>query len=77
MATKTEPFVSDGTTTRSLALAIGNVVRTDGDHNTAIPALTLHRRTGPSCCQPALIPRLAPLIQQEVTLDQVGHQRPL
>ena len=40
--------MSDGTTTRSLALAIGNVVRTDGDHHTAIPALTLHRRSGPT-----------------------------
>ena len=47
MSKQTEPYVS-GATIRSLALAIGNVARTDGDHNTAIPALTLHRRSGPT-----------------------------
>jgi AraC-like DNA-binding protein len=47
MSKQTEPYVS-GTTIRSLALAIGTVARTDGDHNTAIPALTLHRRTAPT-----------------------------
>ena len=48
MSKQTEPLVSDGMTIRALALAIGNVVRTDGDHNTAIPALTLHRRREPT-----------------------------
>jgi hypothetical protein len=31
-----------------LARAIGSLVQTDGDHNTGIPALTLHRRSGPT-----------------------------
>src|SRR3954466_2916485 len=48
MRKHTGPYTSDGTTTRALARAIGNVVQTDGDHNTGIPALTLHRRSGPT-----------------------------
>src|SRR5881392_731682 len=48
MPKHTGPYTSDGTTTRALARAIGCLVQTDGDHNTAIPALTLHRRSAPS-----------------------------
>jgi AraC-like DNA-binding protein len=48
MSKQTEPYTFDRPTIRALAHAIGNVVRTDGDHNTAVQALTLHRRTGPT-----------------------------
>jgi AraC-like DNA-binding protein len=34
--------------TTALARGIGRFARTDGDHNTAIPALTLHRRRAPT-----------------------------
>ena len=45
---KTGPYPSDRTTIGALARAIGSLVQTDGDHNTGIPALTLHRRSGPT-----------------------------
>jgi AraC-like DNA-binding protein len=48
MSKHTGPSTSDGTTIRALARAIGSLVQTDGDHNTSIPALTLHRRSGPT-----------------------------
>src|SRR5712691_2868343 len=48
MSKQTGPYTSDGTTIRALARAIGSLVQTDGDHNTNIPALTLHRRSGPT-----------------------------
>src|SRR2546427_9066750 len=48
MSKQTGPYTSDGATTRALARAIGSLVQTDGDHNTSIPALTLHRRSGPT-----------------------------
>ncbi len=32
----------------ALARAIAQVAQTDGDHNTTIPALTLHRRSSPT-----------------------------
>src|SRR3954469_9560598 len=48
MSRQTGPSSSEGTTIGALARAIGNVVQTDGDHNTGIPALTLHRRSGPT-----------------------------
>jgi AraC-like DNA-binding protein len=48
MSRQTGPSPSEGTTIGALARAIGNVVQTDGDHNTGIPALTLHRRSGPT-----------------------------
>ena len=48
MSKRTGPYVSDGPTIRALARAIGSLVQTDGDHNTVIPALTLHRRSGPT-----------------------------
>ena len=48
MPRQTGPSPSEGTTIGALARAIGNVVQTDGDHNTGIPALTLHRRSGPT-----------------------------
>jgi hypothetical protein len=51
MSKQTGPYTSDGTTIRALARAIGSLVQTDGDHNTSIPALTLHRgRDQPSPC---------------------------
>jgi AraC-like DNA-binding protein len=39
---------SKAAATSALARAIGRFARTDGDHNTAIPALTLHRRRTPT-----------------------------
>src|SRR5712691_9924660 len=48
MSKQTGPYTSDGTTIRALARAIGSLVQTDGDHDTGIPALTLHRRSGPT-----------------------------
>src|SRR6266571_8388978 len=39
---------SDIQATNVLARAIRRFAQTDGDHNTAIPALTLHRRSAPS-----------------------------
>src|SRR5437762_767292 len=48
MSKQTGPYTSDPTTIGALARAIGSLVQTDGDHNTSIPALTLHRRSGPT-----------------------------
>src|SRR6187401_3222822 len=48
MSKQTGPYTLDGTAIRTLARAIGSLVQTDGDHNTSIPALTLHRRSGPT-----------------------------
>ena len=48
MSRRTGPYPSDGTTIDALARAIATLVQTDGDHNTGIPALTLHRRSGPT-----------------------------
>src|SRR3989442_15876292 len=45
-AAEAEP--SDLPPTNVLARAIRRFAQTDGDHNTAIPALTLHRRSAPS-----------------------------
>jgi AraC-like DNA-binding protein len=39
---------SDARATAALASAIGRFAQTDGDHTTAIPALTLHRRQAPT-----------------------------
>ena len=47
MSKQTGPYTCDPTTIRALARAIESVVQTDGDHDTGIPALTLHRRSGP------------------------------
>jgi len=41
-------YTSEVTATSSLARAIWRFAQTDGDHNTAIPALTLHRRRAPT-----------------------------
>jgi AraC-like DNA-binding protein len=38
----------EGTTTSALARAIGRFAQTDGAYDTAIPALTLHRRQAPT-----------------------------
>src|SRR3954469_14114338 len=48
MTKQTGPYMSDPTGIRALAGAIASVVQTDGDHNTSIPALTLHRRSAPT-----------------------------
>ena len=42
------PHSSEGTAAKPLARAIGVFAQTDGDHRTAIPALTLHRRAAPT-----------------------------
>ena len=42
------PRNSDSSTTSGLARAIRTFAQTNGDHTTAIPALTLHRRAAPT-----------------------------
>lgn len=42
------PHNSDSSTTSGLARAIRTFAQTNGDHATAIPALTLHRRASPT-----------------------------
>ena len=42
------PYTSEVPATTALARAIGQFAQTDGDHNAAIPALTLHRRKAPT-----------------------------
>jgi len=41
-------LASGSATISLLATAIGNLAQTDGDHTTAISALTLHRRKAPT-----------------------------
>jgi AraC-like DNA-binding protein len=48
MSKQTAPSAAEIPATRMLARAIGCFAQTDGDHNTAIPALTLHRRNAPT-----------------------------
>src|ERR1043165_1577832 len=48
MSKQTGPYTSDSTAIRALARVIGSFVQTDGDHNTSIPALMLHRRSRPT-----------------------------
>src|SRR6476620_1990768 len=48
MSKQTGPYTSDSATIRALSRVIGSRVQTDGDHNTIIPSLTLHRRSGPT-----------------------------
>jgi AraC-like DNA-binding protein len=43
-----KPYIADVAATSALARAIGHFAQTDGDHNTPIPALTLHRRKAPT-----------------------------
>jgi AraC-like DNA-binding protein len=42
------PYTPETPATSALARAIGRIAQTDGDHTTAIPALTLHRRKAPT-----------------------------
>ena len=48
MSKQAGPNTSDATARSALAHAIGHFAQTDGDHNTAIPGLTLHRRKAPT-----------------------------
>jgi AraC-like DNA-binding protein len=48
MSRQARPHAAVVPTTSALARAIERFAQTDGDHNTAIPALTLHRRTAPT-----------------------------
>ena len=48
VAKTAEAEASDIPATNVLARAIRRFAQTDGDHNTVIPALTLHRRSAPS-----------------------------
>jgi AraC-like DNA-binding protein len=48
MPLTTQPFVKEGSATSALARAIATFAQTDGDYNTAIPALKLHRRAAPT-----------------------------
>ena len=43
-----QPPTSETAARSGLAHAIGRLAQTDGDHNTAIPGLTLHRRRAPT-----------------------------
>ena len=43
-----EPEMSKAESLSALAYAVGNFAQTDGDYATAIPALTLHRRSAPT-----------------------------
>src|SRR5579872_5682484 len=42
------PKVSEAESLSALAYAIGNFAQTDGDYTTAVPALSLHRRSAPT-----------------------------
>src|SRR5437773_1260069 len=44
MSQQARPYTAEVTATSALARGIRHVAQTDGDYNTAIPALTLHRR---------------------------------
>jgi AraC-like DNA-binding protein len=48
MSKQPGPYTSEAPPTSALAYAIGRFTQTDGDHTTAIPALTLHRRAAPT-----------------------------
>src|SRR5438128_224372 len=48
MAKPAEAEISEVPATSALARAIRRFAQTDGDHNTVIPALTLHRRKAPT-----------------------------
>jgi AraC-like DNA-binding protein len=48
MSKQTATYTSETTGASSLARAIARFAQTDGDHNSAIPALTLHRRKAPT-----------------------------
>jgi AraC-like DNA-binding protein len=48
MPERARPYAATVTATSALARAIGRVAQTDGDHTTAIPRLTLHRRAAPT-----------------------------
>ena len=48
MSKRAGPYTAQTPTTSALARAIGCFAQTDGDHTTAIPALTLHRRKAPT-----------------------------
>jgi AraC-like DNA-binding protein len=48
MSFREPSHLGEGAATSGLARAIARVAQTDGDHNTAIPALTLHRRKAPT-----------------------------
>jgi AraC-like DNA-binding protein len=48
MSKQGRPYPGDGAAIGALSRAIAQFAQTDGDHNTAIPALTLHRRRSPT-----------------------------
>lgn len=48
MSEQDDPLLPRATAMSALAHAIGDIAQTDGDHNTAIPGLTLHRRRAPT-----------------------------
>src|SRR5688572_25509726 len=48
MAKVAGPYTLDATAMTALARAIERFAQTDGDHATAIPSLTLHRRKAPT-----------------------------
>jgi AraC-like DNA-binding protein len=48
MSSPPRPDTAQGAAQKVLASAIANFAQTDGDHFTAIPALTLHRRSSPT-----------------------------
>src|SRR6058998_2768994 len=48
MSKQTGPYTSDAAAMTALARAIERFARIEGDHTTAIPTLTLHRRKAPT-----------------------------
>ena len=48
MPRQTGPYNSNATAMSALVRAVEHFAQTDGDHTTAIPALTLHRRRAPT-----------------------------
>jgi AraC-like DNA-binding protein len=48
MPQQARPYLADGLTMRPLVRAIDRFAQTDGDYDTTIPALTLHRRASPT-----------------------------
>ena len=48
MSERARPYADEVPATHVLARAIGRFAQTDGDYNTSVPALTLHRRKAPT-----------------------------
>src|ERR1700681_697462 len=80
MAKLAEAEPSDVPATNVLARAIRRLAQTDGDHNTAIPALTLHRRSAPTeplhCIYSLGLGVIAQGAKQVMLVDEVINYSP-